>query len=345
MSRGSFGERYGDGVPWQKHARWISLAVIAILAIFLAWNSFYTVAAHEKSVLLRFGRLYDPEGDKDAIQGPGLHFKIPLVDRAVNVETDEKSLALPYGAPGAGRGPEMQVTRAGRPEPLILTGDLYAGVVEWNVVWRVVDPAKFLFSIASEDVDRTIHAVALSAMNRVVGDYSADEILTGKREEIGVKAKEETQESLDGYDCGIRVVAVQMQRVTPPERVKPAFDAVNASIQQLEQLVNEARRERNQLIPQAEATRDGLIREAEGYSARKRAEADGEIAALLAKYEEYKQAPDITRRRLYLDAMEEIIAQSGPKTILDADLKSLLPLLDLGRDEDTTNREIPGSRR
>ena len=125
-----------------------------------------------------------------------------------------------------------------------------------------------------------------------------------------------------------------MQRVTPPERVKPAFDAVNESIQQRDQSVNEANRERNQLIPQAEATRDRFIREAEGYAARTRAETEGEIAALRAKYEAYKLAPDVTRQRLYLDAMEAILLNSGPKTVLDADLRSLLPLLDLNNHDD-----------
>jgi len=323
MSWDKFDVRSSDGVSPAQVARWVPLIFLGLLAVIVAWKSFYTVAAHEKAVVLRFGRLH-------SIRGPGLHFKIPLVDAAVNVETDEKSLALPFGVAATQRGREMQAVRASRPEPLILTGDLYAGVVEWNVVWRVVDPEEYLFSIAADDVEATIEAVALSAMNRVVGDYSADEILTGKREEVGIAAQDEMQKKLDNYNCGVRIVALQMQRVTPPERVKPAFDAVNESIQQRDQLVNEAKRERNQLIPQAEATRDRLIREAEGYAARHRAEAEGEIAALLAKYEEYKQAPEVTRRRLYLDAMEEIMAASGSKTILDADVKGLLPLLDLG---------------
>ena len=297
----------------------VSLVLVAGFAIYM---SYFTVAAHEKSVVLRFGKLL-------GVQGPGLHFKIPLVDKAVNVPTDENSLALPYALASAGRGPRMQRTRASLPEPLILTGDLYAGVVEWNVVWRVADPAKFLFSIAAENVEQTIQAVARSAMNRVVGDYSADELLTGKREEIGQAALREMQETLEGYESGIRVIAIQMQRVTPPERVKPAFDAVNESIQQRDQFVNEARAERNKLIPQAEATKDRFINEANGYAARRRAETQGEIAALLAKFDAYRQAPEVTRQRLYLDAMEGVLLKSGPKTILDADLQGLLPLLDL----------------
>lgn len=301
------------------------IAIVALVMVvgFGFYMSYFTVAAYEKAVVLRFGV------PQDSVRGPGLHFKIPLADKAVKVRIDEHSLALPYALTAAGRGSRMQRTRASLPEPLILTGDLYAGVVEWNVVWRVVDPERFLFSIAAEDVEKTIQAVARSAMNRVVGDYSADELLTGKRGEIGQAARKEMQETLDDYESGIRIVAVQMQRVTPPERVKPAFDAVNESIQERDQFVNEARAERNKLIPQAEATKDRLIREAEGYAARRRAETEGEIVALLAKFDAYRQAPEVTRQRLYLDAMEEVLLKSGPKTILDADLQGLLPLLDL----------------
>jgi membrane protease subunit HflK len=324
-----FGRRYhSEEVPWTQLLRLAPWMLLVLLAVFLTWNSFFTVAPHEQAVVLRFGKYHTTEG-------PGLHFKIPLVDQAVRVDISEQSLRLPFGVDAAGRVLDQEATRDRQQEPLILTGDLYAGLVEWNVRWRVVEPKDYLFSIDAKHVHRIITGVARTVMHRSVGDYSADEILTGKREEIGLAAWKEMQSVLDSYQCGINVVALQMQRVIPPERVKPAFDEVNASIQQRDQLVNEANRERNRLIPQAEATRDKLIRQAEGYAARRRAEAEGEIAALLAKYRAYQEAPDITRRRLYLEALEEVFARSGPKTVLDADLRGLLPLLNVG--EDRTN--------
>jgi membrane protease subunit HflK len=194
----------------------------------------------------------------------------------------------------------------------------------------VVKPEDFLFSIEADHVVDAITAVARSTMHRIVGDYSADEILTGKREEVGLAALKEMQNILAQYECGVEIIDLQMQRVTPPERVKPAFDEVNASIQRRDQLVNEANQVRNKLIPLAEAQRDKLIRQAEGYAARRRAEAEGEIAALLAKYHAYKEAPDITRKRLYLEAMEQVITNSGPKTVLDGELGGVIPLLNLG---------------
>jgi membrane protease subunit HflK len=305
---------------------WLApIGLTVILLVMMLLGSFYTVDAHQQAVVMRFGKY-------QATTGPGLHFKIPVVDSAVLVDIDEKSLALPFGTKAANRNSgEMQGRRQNVPEPLILTGDLYAGVVEWSVNWRVDDPQKFVFSIDQRDVEATIVGIARSVMHRVVGDYSADEILTGKREEIGIQALKEMQAVLESYDSGVRIVALQMQRVTPPNIVKKAFDEVNASIQQKEQLVNEAQKERNRLIPQAEAQAITLERQALGYAARRQAEADGEISALLAKYEAYQLAPDVTRKRLYLEAMEEVMKNSGPKTVLDGDMKSLLPLLDLSK--------------
>jgi membrane protease subunit HflK len=302
--------------------RYGPLAVLGLLVVYLLWNSFYTVAAHEQAVVLRFGKYH-------ATVGPGLHYLIPLVDRVVRVSTAERSMRLPFALTAGGGVQEVDDNQSRQAEALILSGDLYAAVVEWNVIWRVADPQAFLFSINADQVEKTITAVARSAMHRSVGDYSAEEILTGKREEIGLAAFQEMQNAMDHYRCGVSIVALQMQRVTPPERVKPAFDEVNASIQQRDQSVNEANRERNRLIPRAEATRDGLIRQAEGYASRRRAEAEGEITALLVKYQAYKEAPDITRRRMYLEALEEVIQRSGPKIVLDSDLRNLLPLLNL----------------
>ncbi|MBW3539971.1 MAG: FtsH protease activity modulator HflK [Planctomycetes bacterium] len=320
----------------------VLIGILVLAAAVLVFQSFYTVAAHEQAVLLRFGRYH-------STQGPGLHFKIPFADSAAIVEMNERSMRLPFGI--TGRVSEAEVDRSHRirqDESLVLTGDLYAGVVEWNVIWRVVEPKDFLFSIDAEEVERLVTAVARSTMHRAAGDYSADELLTGKREEIGLAAFREMQKVLDSYESGISIVAVQMQRVTPPERVKPAFDEVNASIQQRDQLVNEAHRERNRMLPTAEANSDRLIRQAEGYAARRRAEAEGEIAALLARYRAYSDAPDITRRRLYLEAMENVMLNSGPKTVLDAELGGLLPLLNLDQTHQAGGRTRPpagGARR
>jgi membrane protease subunit HflK len=312
----------GD-VPWEQIVRIVPMLVAVGLVLLLAWKSFYTVKPHEQAVVLRFGKQH-------AIRGPGLHFMVPLVDRPVRVSIAEQRLRLPVDHEPEARGPGR--LGGGQEEALELTGDLNAAVVEWTVNWQVHEPDKFLFCFDQRHIETTIEVVARSVMHRLVGDYSMDEILTSKREEVGLQARDATQRMLESYHCGIQVTGLQMQRVTPPDQVKPAFDEVNAAIQKRDKLVNEANRERNQLIPQAQARADRLINEAAGYADRRRAEAQGEIAALLAKFRAYQEAPDMTRRRLYLEAMEEVLTSTGPKTVVDADLRGLVPLLQLGSD-------------
>ena len=172
--------------------------------------------------------------------------------------------------------------------------------------------------------ENLLTTVARTVMNQLVGDYSFDEVIGAKRSDIAFKARDDSQRILDAYACGITVTALQMQRVIPPNRVKPAFDKVNASIQEKQKLENEAEATRNKLIPEARANRDKLIREAEGYASRRQAEANGEIEALLAKYHAYERAPEITRQRLYLEAMQDVLQGVKNKTIIDSDLKQLV---------------------
>ena len=303
----------------------IVFGLAAFVVIYVLFTGMYSVAAHERAVLLRFGKYVDT-------YGPGLHFKAPWIDQRFIVNQGERSLRLPHtqnDSPGYSQNAFIGTDE--QEDKLILTGDLYAAVVEWNVLWRVTEPKDYLFNFNGDEgeVEKSIVAVSRSVMHRAVGDYSAEELLTGKREEITAIALKELSERLAEFGSGITITDLQMQRVTPPDRVKPAFDDVNASIQQRDQSVNEAYRERNQMIPTAEAQRDRLIREAEGYASRKLAEVQGEVSALLSKYESYKLAPDVTRKRMYLEMMEKVLQQSGPKIILDGEVNSPLPFLNL----------------
>lgn len=295
---------------------------VLVLA-YLAWSAAYVVDAYQQAVVLRFGKYH-------STQTAGLHFKIPLVDERVLVDMSEKSMRLPWGhSERAGDWSTATVTQSDD-QSLILTGDLYAAVVEWNVFWQVTEPEKYIFSFSEEHVQRALTAVARSTMHRIVGDYSADETLTGKREEIALAALAEMRLALQQFDAGIEIIDLQLQRVTPPDVVKPSFDAVNASIQKKGQLIYEANKEKRSLLPMALAESDKLVREAEGYADRRLAEAEGEIAALLAKYDSYKLAPDITRQRMYLETMERVFENGGRKLILDEKLNGLVPLMQLG---------------
>jgi membrane protease subunit HflK len=312
----------GDASP-QQLASLAALIFGLLVVVYVAWSAAYVVDAHQQAVVLRFGKYH-------STQPPGLRFKVPGMDQRVLVDMSERSMRLPWGNPerdGAWSGPEAS---SSDDKALILTGDLYAAVVEWNVFWRVTEPEKYIFSFSEEHVEQALVAVARSTMHRIVGDYSADETLTGKREEIALAALAEMKNALQPFEAGIEITDLQLQRVTPPDVVKPSFDQVNASIQQKGQLIYEATRERNSLLPLAHANSDKLIREAEGYASRRLAEAEGEISALLAKYESYKLAPEITRQRMYLETMERVFSSGGRKMILDEKLKGLVPLMNLG---------------
>lgn len=303
----------------------IAFGLAGLLIVYSLFTGSYSVAAHEQAVVLRFGKYLRTDG-------PGLHFKMPWIDSRFIVDQGERSLRLPHSQndlPGISQN--SSPNERDQEDKLILTGDLYAAVVEWNVIWRVADPKEYLFNFNGDSgkVADVIVAVSRSVMHRAVGDYSAEELLTGKREEITQIALKELSERLAEFGSGISITDLQMQRVTPPDRVKHAFDDVNASIQQRDQLVNEAYRERNQLIPAAEAQRDRLVREAEGYASRELAETQGEISALLAKYESYKLAPEVTRKRMYIEMMEKVLKNSGPKIILDSGVSSPVPYLNL----------------
>jgi modulator of FtsH protease HflK len=298
------------------------VVILGMMALYFVVSSYYTVAPYEQAVVLRFGKY-------QATVMPGLHFKLPLADQVLKVSIEERSLRLPAATRETGR------PAAHEDETLMLTGDLNTASVEWTVQWKVTDPAQYLFRFPEDEPDefaeRLVATVARTVMNRLVGDYSFDEVIGAKRSDIGHEARQATQRILDEYQCGITVPALQMQRVTPPDQVKPAFDRVNAAIQEKQKLENEAETERNRLIPQAMAAKDKLIREAQGYADRRRAESQGEIDALVAKYRAYQKSPEITRQRLYLEAMEEVLENVQHKTILDSDLKQMVPILQLDK--------------
>jgi membrane protease subunit HflK len=305
--------------------RYVGFALAALLALFVvgtATSAFYTVDANEQAVVLRFGKYHETVD-------PGAHFRVPFIDQVLTVSTEERTARLP-GIEATG---DLAAVQLPEDQTLMLTGDLNAATVEWTVQWRVRDAKDFLFAFYDRRDDavfeRVFRTAAQSTMNRLIGDYSVDEVLTDKRAEVGEKARAATQKILDDYHCGVTITGFQMQRVTPPERVKSSFDAVNASIQERDRLENEANKIRNEILPKAKADRDKLIREAEGYADRRRAEVDGEVTALKAKYDAYKLAPKETRRRLYLESLQEVLRDVDQKVILDAEIKNMLPVLPL----------------
>ncbi len=320
-------------LQFKRHWRMGSLLLGALVVFSLANSVFYSVDAREEGVVLRFGKIVDTTL-------PGLHLKLPWpVDQVIKVPVQEiKSMEFGFGTIAAGRVTSYRPpTSHDLHVAEMLTGDQNLAHVEWVVQYRIGDAAKYLFALSSGElaisqrdaVEDTIRDASESVMRQLVGDVSVDEVLTFGRDAIASNAKRELQKMLDRFDCGISILALKLQSVSPPESVKDAFDSVNRARQNKERVVNDALGERNRLIPEARGRRDRTIAEAEGYEALTVRAATGHASAFLAKLAEYKKAPEVTRTRLYLESLEDLLQRVDDLLIIDRSVSSPLPLLNL----------------
>ena len=292
--------------------------VIAVLA-----SSFYTVEADESALILRFGKYVRSTE-------PGLHFKLPLsIERAILIPV-KKVFKEEFGFRTLRAGVRTQYdTRDYPEESLLLTGDLNIADVEWVIQYRIREPQKFLFQI--RDARRALRDLSQAVMSVVVGDRLVTEVLTVGRIEIADKVKQHLQQLLDRYNTGLYIVNVTLQDVNPPESVKPAFNAVNEAKQEKERLINEARRDYNESVPKATGIARQQILEAEGYSLKRVNEARGDADRFNAIRREYQNAKEVTRRRLYLETMSDIMPGVKEIYIIDGESNSPIPILQLGQ--------------
>jgi membrane protease subunit HflK len=243
----------------------------------------------------------------------------------------------------------------------MLTGDLNLGHVDWIVQYRVKDSGEYLFKVGGTEVvapwtfsggedyevnpavPDTIRDISESVMRKLVGDSSIDFVLTIGRDQIAKDAETLIQEELDGFQAGVDIVTVKLQTTAPPTaKVQDAFQEVNRARQKKERVVNEAQGERNSKIPAARGAKEKAIAEAEGYQNRAVLETTGAVNAFLAQLAEYEKAPEVTRKRLYLEAMEEILATVGSKIIIDESVRGMVPLLNLNQGAETpAGKEVP----
>lgn len=312
--------------PWPPSRNWIWLVVVGIIAVAVLFSSFYTVGPDEVGVIKRFGK-YMRTTD------PGLHAKIPFVESATKVKV-KRVFKEEFGFRTVQAGVKtLYAPEEYQDESLMLTGDLNVAVVEWIVQYRIIDPYKYLFKV--KDVRKTIRDISEVVMRLIVGDRSVDEILTVGRAEAAAKAQEKLQQILDSYDTGVKVVTLKLKDVNPPEPVKPAFNEVNEARQDRERFINEAWQAYNKVIPEAKGKAKKMVSEAEGYATRRVNRAEGDSNRFLALWQEYRKAPDVTRKRLYLESFAEILPRVGKIYVVDSEQKSLLPLLPL------QGREVP----
>lgn len=315
----------GSGGPGP--ASVVGLAALAILGLTLLVGlatSFYVVEPEGRAVVTRFGRVAD-------IKDPGLHFLAPFwIDRAHFVPT-ERILKEEFGfrTRTVGDRTAYDQSESHLSEALMLTGDLNVLEVQWVVQYRVKDPERFLHQV--DNPIRTIRDVSESVMRRIVGNRLASDVLTVGRVSVATGARDEIQRILDQYEMGVHINTVELQDVTPPEPVKPAFNEVNEARQERERLINEAEKRRNQELPRARGEAQQLLSEAEGYAAERVNRALGEAARFTAIAEQYRQSPDVTRRRLYLETLDQVLPKAGQVLVVEPGSASPLPLMDLDK--------------
>ncbi len=302
----------------------VKLVVVGVIILILLASSFYQIRPEEIGLILRFGKYVKTTR-------PGLHLKIPYVEALEKVPV-QRQLKKEFGfrtiTPGIRT--EYRVTPESAREAVMLTGDLNVAVVEWIVQYKIKDPYKYLFKI--RDVDSTFHYMNEAVVRKVVGDSSVDEVITIGRARIASEAKEELQKLCDLYEIGIEVSQLILQDVNPPDPVQPSFNDVNESLQEKERKINDARAEYNQEIPRAKGEAEQMISASEGYAMERINRAQGDANRFKNIYREYARAPLVTRKRLYLETINQILPKISKKIIFDENLKNLLPLLNLGEE-------------
>jgi membrane protease subunit HflK len=320
-----------QGQPWdevQPYFRLITpkrviLVIVILLAVAMALTSMYTVEADEVAVVLRFGKYIDTTQ-------PGLRFKLPFgIDQVIGVPV-QRVFKEEFGFRTLRAGVRTQYDpRDYSDESLLLTGDLNIADVEWVAQYQISEPRKFLFNI--RDATRSLRDLSEAVMRTVVGDRTVTEVLTVGRIEIAAEVKQRLQELLDLYNTGLLLVNVTLQDVNPPETVKPSFNAVNEAKQEKEKLINEARTDYNESVPKAKGVARQQILEAEGYALKRVNEARGDADRFNAIRQEYQNAKAVTRRRLYLEAMNAVLPKVKEIYVIDGESSAPLPILQLDK--------------
>ncbi|MCG6118601.1 MAG: FtsH protease activity modulator HflK [Aquimonas sp.] len=326
--RGSRAGGGGGGTPQMPQLPKPPLGMIAagaavVIALWGVSSVFYTVQPEERAVVKRFGEVVK-------IADPGLHFKLPFGVDAVQLVATERVLKQEFGFRSLdSRGGEAtQYSSQDFPEEsLMLSGDLNIIDVSWVVQYRISDPMKFIYSM--REPTRTLRDISESVMRRAVGNRLGSEVLTTGREQIGVLVRKEVQEALDQYQTGIHVMTVELQDVLPPRAVQPAFNEVNEARQERERMINEAQKQANQQLPLARGQANRAIAEAEGYATERVNQALGETARFSSILTEYRVAPEVTRTRMYLETLNEMLPNVGSVVVQQKGAMPPVPLINL----------------
>lgn len=299
------------------------LIIIIIAIVMFIFTGLYTIDPEEVGVIQRFGKYINTNQ-------PGLHFKLPFgIDKLTKVKV-KYVYKEEFGFRTVQPGVKSKYSSGNyHNESLMLTGDLNIADVEWIVQYRIKDPVKYLFNI--RNIEETIRDLSESVTRLVVGDRSGDEVIVLSRKEIADDIQVELQENLDYYESGIEIYTINLQNVNPPDPVKPAFNDVNSAKQEKERILNDAWQNYNKIIPEAKGKAKRTIEEAEGYAINRVNRATGDAERFIAIYNQYKNSKTVTKKRIYLETMQDILPKVEKVYVVDDELKGLLPLLNLDK--------------
>jgi membrane protease subunit HflK len=300
----------------------IVIAIAAVAVIIFLSTSFIVVDQTESAVITTFGKY-------TKTLGAGLHYKLPLgIQKAYIVKTKVIQTET-FGFRTIKSGAQTQYSEEKFPnESTMLTGDLNIVDVEWIIQYRINDPKAWLFTVS--DRQKTIRDISQSVLNSLVGDRLILGVIGPDRQSIQDNAVTMMNEIFTKYDLGITVTQVQLQNIVPPAGVQDAFEDVNKAIQDMNRLINEGKEAYNAEIPKAKGQADQLLEIAQGYSSERVNKAKGDVARFASVLDEYRKAPDVTRKRLYFEMMNEVFAGSEGVDLIDKSLSNVLPVKVLG---------------
>ncbi|MGZ5000478.1 MAG: FtsH protease activity modulator HflK [Methylomonas sp.] len=306
-------QRLPDSLPFSPQA-----ILLIILVLIAASMSFFTIPAESEGIVLRFGKYIDKVP-------PGLHAKLPFgIDNVIEVPT-QRQQKLEFGFSTPGYTNPDQISDEAALEKSMVTGDLNSALVEWIVQYRITDPEKYLFDVRKPG--QTLRDISEAVMREVVGDRTVDEIITIGRQEIEETALARTRDLAERYRLGVSINQVQLKNVNPPVPVQSSFNEVNRAQQDRENAINLANGEYNKAVPRARGEADQKIRGAEGYRFKRINEAEGDVTAFNQVLEQYLKSPDVTRTRIYLETLGDVLPQARQQVIVDDTVQQILPML------------------
>src|SRR6476659_7134525 len=309
------------------------LGLIGFIGILLTLASLLfgcvSIPTNSVGVKLRFGAYHSTEN-------PGLAYAIPYIDEIRLVPT-QRLLKLEFGFTTQGATNEFQGDQTSEDTETMITGDLNTALVPWVVQYRITDPKQYLFG--AREPEQTLRDLAESVMREVIGDRTVDEVLTIGRHDIETSSLNRLAELCSDYNLGLQIQQVQLATVRPPPAVQAAFNEVNQAQQEKQTAINQAWAVYNDAVPNASGRAKERLKQAEAYAFNRVNQAKGDAEKFTLLLTEYRKAPDVTRRRIYLEQMQTILPSLQKKVIVDDSLKNILQTLPL-----TTPESTPSTR-